>query len=249
MRKRIDNRRSVTTSISSARSLISSEEVVVPGSEEEDEITESNDSDDDDEHSSSDNDDEYDSGEVPTRRSLRTRTKQKKGIPFSPKKAHSRRIFTIVSDQESTSDESRGPLLRRSTRSRKGVKVSLDAEAYSGASEPTSGDEDEPHAKTGSKGQKKERRRARTSRPAYGHFRAVAELDYDSHSDEETASLRKHRGICEKCHQGPAHSLIRALLKKPGGKGKIRKKTSDDEFDSSGDEQERISGFGGWVRW
>jgi hypothetical protein len=37
-------------------------------------------------------------------------------------------------------------------------------------------------------------------------------------------------------------------MRKPKG-GRKKKKTSDDEFDESGDEQERLTALGGWVRW
>jgi hypothetical protein len=86
-------------------------------------------------------------------------------------------------------------------------------------------------------------------RPAYGHIRSVADLDYDPDSDEDTAALREHRNECEKCHMKPAHELLEAERKRPKAKGRKRRKTSDDDLEESGDEVERITKKGGWVRW
>ncbi|RDB29203.1 Chromatin remodeling factor mit1 [Hypsizygus marmoreus] len=235
-----------TVRMRSARSIKSTPELeVVPDSQDE----EMEDIDDEDESNDEEDDEDYDEDDIsqPPRRSTRP---SKQPLPFSPKKTRSRRVFVIdESDQEDEDSESVNRLpTRRSTRTRKGVKANLDLETYNDDFEPSGEDSDEYGSRsTRSKGRKLKKKavRGKASRPAYGHFRAVAELDYDLDSDDEDASLRKHRDICEKCHQGPAHKLIQAYLKK--GKGKKRRKTSDDEFEES-DEEERLGALGGWVR-
>jgi hypothetical protein len=70
----------------------------------------------------------------------------------------------------------------------------------------------------------------------------------DKPVDQGSSPLREHRNICEKCHRGPAHELLEAVMRKPKGRRK-KKKMSDDEFDESEDEQQRLTALGGWVRW
>lgn len=207
----------------------------------------------DDESDSSDGEYDEAGASIPLRRNMRSTAKPETNLPFSPKKTRTRRVFVIDSDQELPSNEELVEHLptRRSTRTRKGVKVNLDTDAYlNSCSESSDGGSDEFETHPRAKGAKKLKKavRNKASRPAYGHFRVVADLDYDSHSDEETAPLREHRNICEKCHRGPAHKLIQALLKKPKSKGK-RRKTTEDEFEESGDEEEKLAALGGWVRW
>ncbi|GLB35984.1 putative class II histone deacetylase complex subunits 2 and 3 [Lyophyllum shimeji] len=243
----ISNRRA-TVNISSARSISAAPELeVVPDSQEEDgaglhELA-------DDESEGDDEADEYEE-EVrpqPSRRTRQSSAKSKTTLPFSPKKTRARQIFVVHSDQESGDSTTLLPT-RRSTRSRKGVTVNLDADAYTDDIE-LSDEDSEAYISTRARGKGKKAKkpvRRKASRPAYGHFRSIEELDYDALSDEESAPLRKHRDICEKCHQAPAHQLLQDLSKK--GKAKRKRKTSEDEFEVSGDEKERYTALGGWVR-
>lgn len=242
------NKSRATVNISSGRSVPRKRSVeVVPDSEDE------ADSDGDDEVEGA-TDDEYDedaSSVPPPRR--KTRANPVKKLPFSPKKTRSTRVFPAEAEDSDEQDErsSHAPA-RRSTRVRKGFKVSLDADAYLDGSEPEADDSDEYESTAISKSKRAKPKkiiRGRAARPAYGHFRVVADLDYDSHSDEESLPLRAHRDICEKCHRGPAHELLSALSRKPKGKGRRRKKQSEEESDDSGDEKEKLAALGGWVRW
>jgi chromodomain-helicase-DNA-binding protein 4 len=241
----ISNKRA-TVNIKSARSMPSDHEMeVVPDSEQDE---------DEDEDDNDGSDDEYDEDGSPvkSRRITRSTVKPVKNLPFSPRKTRSQKVFTIPdSDDEDVEDreaQERGPT-RRSTRTRKSVKVNLDTDAYLDESEPEGGQSDGYSTRRSKPKGKKPKKviRGKASRPAYGHFRVVADLDYDPHSDEDSAPLREHRKICEKCHRGPAHELLEAAMKKP--KGRRKKKTSDDEFEESGDEQEKLIALGGWVRW
>ncbi|KAF9020320.1 hypothetical protein BDZ89DRAFT_1072318 [Hymenopellis radicata] len=190
---------------------------------------------------------EADDAPNPSRRSTRTHTKQTT-LPFSPKKTRSRQVFTVDdSDAEESEDDTGAAPTRRSTRTRRAVKVNLREDSY----EPEEDDEEDDdndnydsHRKR-LKGPAKSKKKP-ASRPAYGHFRPIADMDYDS--EEETASLRAHRTICEKCHTGPTHIKAAAAQKKKG-KGRRKKKTSDDEIEEdSADELTRIQQGGGWVR-
>jgi chromodomain-helicase-DNA-binding protein 4 len=239
-------KRRATLSISSSRSIKSSGTEVVPDSQEEDGVDSPNQENGD----SSDDEDDEDDARVAKRRSGRSLTNQKKELPFSPKKTRSRRVYVIESDDDLGGDDTiHTQPTRRSTRSKKGVKVNLDAETYLDGTDSSEEDSDDYESRNRKKTKEGGEKiiRAKVPRPAYGRFRAVADLDYDS--DEETAALREHRGICEKCHRGPAHQLINAFLKKPKNKGKRRKKTSEDEFDEPVDEEEKFNALGGWVRW
>jgi hypothetical protein len=149
------------------------------------------------------------------------------------------------------SDSDGSMVLRRSTRFEKKRRVKILPFSprtrrfrYVHASD----DSDDAYSSTASKVQKKKRNvvRGKASRPAYGRFRVVADLEYDEISDEETAPLRVHRGVCEKCHRKPAHELLEMERKKPTKK---LKKKKEDEFADSGDEEEKVTALGGWVRW
>lgn len=87
--------------------------------------------------------------------------------------------------------------------------------------------------------------RGKASRPAYGNFRTIADLDFDPCSDEETAPLRAHREECEKCHKGQTNILLMKQSKKAKPKAKRRR----DEDEEDVDEGEKITALGGWVRW
>jgi chromodomain-helicase-DNA-binding protein 4 len=212
----------------------------------------------DSEEDEEDEDEDYeDTNTHNPRRSSRTatvssRTKAVKNLPFSPRKRT--RSMKAYPDGDSEDElggfdqEESGEVVeiptRRSTRARKSAKANLaDADAYE-----DEGDDDDSTHRTG-RGNRVEKRkdpRGKASRPAYGHIRSVADLDYDPYSDEETLPLRAHREECEKCRRQPAHILMEAMRKQVKGKGR-KKKISDDE--DEGDEQERLVALGGWVRW
>ncbi|KAF8078789.1 SNF2 family DNA-dependent ATPase [Lyophyllum atratum] len=245
------SKRRATVNISSARSIKSTPELeVVPDSQDEEEMENDDDDEDEESEDEEDEEDEYEESgrSLPSRRSGRSTVKSKTALPFSPKKTRSTRVFVIDSDHEDSDNTVTRPPSRRSTRVRKGAKLNFDTDTYTDDFERSDEDSEAyTSRKAQAKGKKtKKQVRGKASRPAYGHFRSIADLDYDSHSDEENAPLRKHRDICEKCHQGPANELIEALSRK--GKPRRKRKTSEDEFEVSGDEKERLSALGGWVR-
>lgn len=143
------------------------------------------------------------------------------------------------SDSDSEIQEVTHPA-RRSTRAKRTVRGNLDDEDFDdmGFIDDASDVGARPNRKAG----KKKIVRGKASRPAYGHFRVVADLDYEEEEDEEFAPLVAHRSICEKCHTGPAHEQLMKVAKK----GKRRKKNEDEE---SEDEETRLTALGGWVRW
>ncbi|KAI6136491.1 SNF2 family N-terminal domain-containing protein [Pisolithus sp. B1] len=186
----------------------------------------------------------------PTTRSTQL-FKQSK-LPFSPKKLRVRplRSSQTVSDSE---DELGGygdtevemiPT-RRSTRARKAVRSNLDDD-FDNESMDTDEDYLDGSGRRSAKldaPKKPKRRRLVPSRPAYGHFRDIKDLDFDPYDDEVTTSLRAHRGVCEKCHKGPAHELLRAAMKPKKGR---RRRGSDADLEEN--EEEQIQNMGGWVR-
>ncbi|KAF8519115.1 P-loop containing nucleoside triphosphate hydrolase protein [Hysterangium stoloniferum] len=91
---------------------------------------------------------------------------------------------------------------------------------------------------------KKKPIRGRLSRAAYGNIRPVADLS-DDESDDESA-LHAHRETCDKCRKKAAHVLLAQFYKKP--KAKPGRKKATDEFEESDDEEQRLTGLGGWVR-
>ncbi|KAF7799325.1 hypothetical protein EIP86_010557 [Pleurotus ostreatoroseus] len=206
----------------------------------------------DDEHqSTSESDDAYSESEqsaAPVRRTTRTTAakgdkKRQLTLPFSPKKTRARKITTL----DTNSEEDDASIVeisppRRSTRSKKATRINLDDEAYDDEGEGGSDITSQGRAVIRIKPLKKFRK---VSRPAYGHIRPVADLDYDE--DEDTAPLRAHRDFCEKCEGKPTHLQLRSLQK---GKGKKRRKSrkSDDEFEEDDNTEERIAAMGGWVR-
>ncbi|KAG7450689.1 uncharacterized protein BT62DRAFT_985010 [Guyanagaster necrorhizus] len=211
---------------------------VVPDSEEDGE-------DEDEEENSSEDEDEYG---APSRRLRRISHTKRSTLPFSPTKTRSQRVY-VVQESEDEDDAGSAAPRRRSTRNRKPMKIDIDE--YSGASSD-GGDSDDyatsRKAKAKNSTKKKKSRHGSASRPTYGFFRPVADINYDPFSDDESSALRAHRSVCEKCHRGPTHVLQAAAQKKKKGKGR-RKKTSDDELEpDSTDEVERLGELGGWVR-
>lgn len=182
-------------------------------------------------------DDDSMSAEHPSRRSARNH-KASQQLPFSPRKT--RRVVLTVTD-----DDEEGPSGRRTRGLRQlKLKPTYMDDDY-GESEVDS-DDDETYGYRSSrskKGKQKVVAKARGARPEYGTVRPIEDIDLDYFSDDEDRSLRAHRGICEKCHQEPAHAQLAAWKKK---KGRKKKKTDNDE---DTDDEERIERLGGWVRW
>lgn len=170
-------------------------------------------------------------------------------LPFSPTKLRSNRVRRERSASDSGDDlggygqvDSDVEILvptRRSTRSRRNARLNLaddgesDGDAYH--------DSPRHRSRTQDAGKKLKKKRHATARPAYGHFRDIDDLEFDSCEDEATSSLRAHRDICERCHKRPAHEQ----LTKPK---KGRRKTKGDESESD-DDEDHIRSLGGWVRW
>ncbi|OCH94711.1 hypothetical protein OBBRIDRAFT_746991 [Obba rivulosa] len=203
--------------------------------------------------------DAYESDDLSSRarkKSTRTaaaggKTKNKRlsrDLPFSPKKTRSRAI--IVPDSDSDDDDSDVVELslptRKSTRAKKLVKTNLDD--YWVPEEGSGEDSDDYTERASRKPKAKQATkkivRGKESRPAYGHFRVVADLELDEEEDPDTAPLRAHRSICEKCHRPPAHELLAAFAKKQKKGGRRKNKKSDEESDN----EEKFAALGGWVR-
>jgi len=105
--------------------------------------------------------------------------------------------------------------------------------------------EDSIQPRDSSQTKKKKVVRKRLSRPAYGNIRPIADLS-DYESDDEDALLHAHRPACEKCQQLAAHDLLNKMY----NRGQKKKRTRQlDEFEESDDEEARLQGLGGWVRW
>lgn len=224
-------------SMSSARSIRSDNSVqYVPDSEEEEMNVNGTDN------------DSYSTPSIEPRRTTR-QTAQKQGtLPFSPKKTRSRVIRALDSGSEAGSLPSRSHATRKSTRQKASVKINYDSEFDPDEDEDDDedGDSDFNSIKRSSKGKGPTRPKVPT--PSYGHVRDVDALKYDPYpDDEENSVFREHRSACEKCHDKPAHILLRNLAKRSKGKGKKRKRSEENEFELS--DEEKFSNMGGWVRW
>ena len=205
-------------------------------SEEEDESEESEESEDDD---------DYGPPVLRTRLPRRAKATATKELPFSPRKSRSRKVMAFAESESDLSDQMPGPT-RRSTR-RKVTKINLiaDEEDYLDEDEMDSQSQDR-RAKTQGKTKSK---KSTQIKPMYGRIRAVTTIGDDPFpDDEEHEALRRHRDICEKCHQKPAHLLLAAFKKRSKGNGKKRKRNTDDEFEESEDDQKYIN-IGGWMTW
>lgn len=238
MTVRVNNNRAKVHISSRGRS----ESSVAPDSEEEEEDSEEDPSEDEDFEANS---------PAPVRRLTRSRARPLK-LPYSPHKTRTQKVYTVEdSDEEDASggeDTGKGKGTRRSTRNRKVLKINLN-DNYSDGSALEDSEGYQPNRKSKAKSHKaKKPSRGQASRPAYGHFRPISELEYEYDSDEESV-LRRHRNFCEKCHLGQANLLLAAEIKRSKNKGRKKRKTSDDELEESGDEQEKLTAMGGWVRW
>jgi len=139
---------------------------------------------------------------------------------------------------------------RRSARERKSARINLaDEYVYEGGDSETDSEAylETPRRTAKPKAAAKTQKRLKrgpVSRPAYGIFRSVADLEYDAYEEEDTELLRAHRDICEKCHKAPAH----VQLEMPKKKGRKKSRKEDDDV-SEGNEDDLIQSLGGWVRW
>jgi len=168
-------------------------------------------------------------------------TRQSK-LPFSPRKSRSQRIIAWDDSESERASAGPGP---RVTRSR-AVKITLGS-AQSG--DENEDDDTSEYAVTIQTANSSKTRKARYPPPSYGNIRPIDALGYDDYpSDTENATLRQHRGTCEKCLYAPSHDLLLTMKKSRKGKGKKRKRGSEDEFDYS-DDEEKYRSLGGWVRW
>jgi chromodomain-helicase-DNA-binding protein 4 len=207
----------------------------IVSSEEEEESEESEENEDDD---------DYGAPMLRKRLSRRAKLTATKDLPFSPRKSRSRKVMTVESESDS-GDQMPG-LTRRSART-KATKINVisDEEDYLGEDGMDSESQDRIAKAKG----KIKKRKSAHPKPMYGRIRAVATIRDDPFpDDEEHEALRRHRDICEKCHQKPAHLLLAAFKKKSKGKGKKRKRSTDDEFEESEDDQKYID-MGGWMTW
>ena len=151
--------------------------------------------------------------------------------------------MTLVDSESDSSDQMPGPT-RRSMR--KVTKINLVADDDYLDEDGMDSQSQERRAKA--KGKSKTKKSTHI-KPMYGRIRAVTTIRDDPFpDDEDNEALRCHRDICEKCHQKPAHLLLATFKRKSKGNGKKRKRSTDDEFEESEDDQKYIN-MGGWVTW
>ncbi|GJE85782.1 chromatin remodeling factor-like protein [Phanerochaete sordida] len=188
----------------------------------------------------SDDDAFIDDGEdnIPVQRSTRAITaaksngKKQATLPFSPKKTRSRKIISLVEDDE---EEESSPAprpaaegLRRSTRSTKRTRDNLDDEEFI---------DDGEYAPRSKSHQPKKKPQPKKPIRGYGIVHG------NSHAFAEEPGTSAHRRKCEKCQREPTHKLI------PKTKGKKRKsRKAEDDFEDDEDDDDRIAALGGWVR-
>jgi chromodomain-helicase-DNA-binding protein 4 len=170
---------------------------------------------------------------VPSTRVRLTRSAAR--LPFSPAKASAKRGIRRRVQASDSDDEV--VTTRRSARSTRNTKSYRDDDEYE--EEGLDESDGAPSAP------KKKRARTKASRPAYGHFREIADLELDDQSDDETLPLRAHRGECEKCQRPPSH----ILMKKLDRQRKNKRSSESNEEDEDEDERDRLETLGGWVRW
>lgn len=185
-----------------------------------------------------------------TRKSSNSKKATVKPLPFSPRKTRPKKGFVVLESGSDDDIQEIPPPTRKSARSTKVISSTYqDAKDYQ--DDESGEDESEFNASTSRKGRasnapkaKKKVKREQAARPAYGNVRAVDDLAGDALSDEETALLRAHRDVCEKCHRGPADKLIKTESKR-----KSRKKRAPESDDDDGTIMEQLENLGGWVRW
>jgi hypothetical protein len=161
-------------------------------------------------------------------------------LPFSPRKTRARKILAIRDSDDSLSDEDPDASPLPVTRT---TEIGLYSDSDYVDFQP-----DASNRRIRLLGPKKKTPRPRSVIPVYGCVRDIGTLDEDPFdNDDDREIFRVHRRVCEKCHEGPAHSLLAALKKRLKGKGKKRKRGTDDEFEL--DDEEKLRSLGGWVQW
>ena len=185
----------------------------------------------------------------PLRRSARRITVQssrgRTDLPFSPKKARFRKRIPYDSESSETSIlDGAGPT-RRSNRIRTSHRTGyMDHNDEVGESDPLSDEYVTPDRNLRSKGKLNIPKRGKASRAAYGHVRSIADLEYD---ELENGPLSAHRPTCERCQRKPTHILLQQQ-RKLSKKNKPNRKAKD-EFEEDSDDEDKLAGLGGWVRW
>lgn len=196
----------------------------IEDSEETSELSEEDDDDDDDYRGNG-------SRRKRKKSSIRVKNRSSRNLPYSPVKTRNRTgarsAATNVIEDSDESDEDHAHS-RRSKRA-------LSRRNYAD-NEESDFEMSEPSSEGGLlKKKKKAAKKRKGPKPAYGCIRDVTDL-YDS--DPETAPLRAHRKICERCRRQPTHILLKRT--------KINRKRSNDDLS---EEEEDYSTLGGWVRW
>src|SRR5205807_1274154 len=146
-----------------------------------------------------DEDDDFDDDYRAKRRfqPARSTRSDPKDLPFSPRKTKARKVLTIPDSDSNLSDDDldSSPGLRRSTRVRKATEILLDSDADYVDAQPAS------PRRLKLIGPKKSSRPPVT--PLYGRIRSIKTLLEDPFDDDDdNAVLRRHRQMCEKCHEG-----------------------------------------------
>ncbi|KAK1228665.1 hypothetical protein PQX77_008318 [Marasmius sp. AFHP31] len=182
-------------------------------------------------------DGELDSGDLSSAYDSAAPSRTTRSKLLSPRKTRSRKVIPI------DDDDGAGPSsnLRRSTRSNKGLRISLEDDAYLDDSQVEDSDSYVGSSSRKAKAKTPKKRETKTVPPAYGQFRDVEDV-----LGNDDNPLLAHRRICEKCLEAPSHKQL-ALLKKRAKKGK-RKANKDSDGESSADEEEKVFYKGGWVR-
>ncbi len=180
-------------------------------------------------------DDEYESSSQQERVTTRLMRRTAK-LPFSPRKSRLRRVTVIDSDES-------GSEVRPAQRRSKRIKSDIVAAGFESSSSFSSYRE---VRRSRNDVRPKKVRSKKPVKPAYGHVHDISDVEYES--DDELGCLRRHRNICAKCHEGPAHDLLEKFKKRSKNKSSSKKPTQD-ELDEPDDEGERLNSLGGWVRW
>lgn len=184
-----------------------------------------------------------DSDHAPLRRSSRAVTaakvdmKRQTSLPFSPKKTRSRKIISLVEDEDEedarTSSRRHTPAAtRRSARATKRTRENPDDDDFI---------DDEDDYENASRGKA---RSAKKKGPAKKAPRGYGIVNSQTDAFVEEPGVLAHRKHCEKCEREPAHKLLQKAKKL-----KPRKRKTEDDFEDDDNEHDRVAGLGGWVRW
>jgi chromodomain-helicase-DNA-binding protein 4 len=188
----------------------------------------------DDAQSSEEEWDKQGAQRTPPRKSGRLAQKVVKQLPFSPQKTRSRKRSNRDDDDSEDEDGETANLKNTTslTSLRSNPRRTRNASTCTMADEDYVVSDEEHQIKRNQKRKGKQRPRPITD--SSGLVRHVDDLDYDS--DEETAPLRAHRHLCERCVGGPSH------LQKKAKKPRKRKSAQEDDFEDEAD-------LAGWLTW